>query len=82
MGREWTDETAEEPALDPPMNGLSHDFLEQIARAYSYALSIGQPPSPYIRNRLSGYSIHTVRGWVRVARQRGIMPPGKPGRVV
>lgn len=61
------------------MNRLTDEFLEQIAAEYQSYAPTGRP-SIYIADQ-RGASVATVRRWVCNARERGIMPPGVPGRV-
>jgi hypothetical protein len=63
-----------------PTEGLTDEFLRDVARAYSAAVNRGEQPNKSIAEQTS-YSMKTVRGWVYIARQRGIMPRGRRGRV-
>lgn len=77
--------------LAPPgADGLTDAFLQDVSRAYSSAVSRGEPPATAIAKQLHahGYpdSVATrrlVESWIYKARKRGVMPPAsRPGRVV
>jgi hypothetical protein len=61
-----------------PAEGLTDDFLRDVARAYRAALARGERPNKSIADH-AGESVRTVQRWVYTARQRKIMPPGKKG---
>lgn len=63
-----------------PAEGLTDDFLHEVARAYNAALARGERPNVAIAKQ-TNYPLRTVQRWVYTARQRRIMPPGRPGRV-
>jgi len=63
-----------------PVDGLTDDFLRDVARAYAAAAARGEPPNVAIA-RQTGYSTKSVQRWVYTARLRGIMPRGRKGRV-
>jgi len=77
-------ETAEDP--EPYLvrsDGLTDAFLGQVAEAYAWAVRNGQSPGQYVHGRMQpGCELNTVRAWFRLARKRGLLAPGKPGRVV
>jgi hypothetical protein len=58
----------------PPVEGLTDEFLTDVARAHRAALSRGERPNKAISEQ-AGRPINTVQRWVALARQRGIMPP-------
>jgi hypothetical protein len=76
------DEASEEfPALEPPAGRrMTDDFLREVARAYRLAARKGVPPAPSIAEN-AGVTDRAVHKWIYTARKRGIMPPGKRGRV-
>lgn len=83
MGREPQPDTEpafEVPRLQTPPEGLTDDFLRKVASAYAIAVSRGEHPAPAIA-AASGVSESAVRKWVFTARKRGVMPPGRRGRV-
>lgn len=61
-----------------PKEGLSDEFLRDVARAYAAALARGEHPNRAIATQ-TGYPHKTVQRWVYTARLRGIMPPGRKG---
>jgi hypothetical protein len=63
-----------------PDEGLTDDFLRDVARAYGAAVARGERPNVAISEQ-TGYSLKTVQRWVYTARQRRIMRPGRKGRV-
>lgn len=62
-----------------PSEGLTDDFLGDVARAYAAAVARGERPNVAIAEQVS-YPLKTVQRWVYTARQRGIMPRGSKGR--
>jgi hypothetical protein len=62
----------------PPDGQLTDDYLSKVVRAYHAAVDDGQAPAPAIAAD-TGATVRTVRSWVHKARQRGLMPPGRPG---
>jgi hypothetical protein len=62
----------------PGADGLTLNFLTRVARAYVAALARGEAPNQTIARDVTT-SPRTVERWVYVARQRGIMPPGRKG---
>jgi hypothetical protein len=62
-----------------PTNGLTDEFLQDIARAYAAAVARGERPNVAMA-RQTGYPLKSVQRWVYTARQRGIMPRGSRGR--
>jgi hypothetical protein len=71
----------EPPApLRAPEYGLTDAFLRSVAENYAWAVRRRRRPAPTLAE-MAGVSDRTVHGWVSKARQRGIMPPAKPGGV-
>lgn len=74
--------TLEDPTLAPPTEGLTDEFLAEVAEAYRRAVTKRLPPAKALAE-LAGVSPRTVHDWVSKARKRGIMPPAASrGRVV
>jgi hypothetical protein len=74
----WAEEL---PPLEAPAGRrMTDQFLRELTRAYAIAARNGTPPAPAIA-AATGVSPRTVHKWVSTARRRGIMPPGKQGRV-
>jgi hypothetical protein len=63
----------------PGSDGLTDQFLSNVARAYAAALARDEHPNLSIADQV-GYPLKTVQRWVYTARQRGIMPRGERGR--
>lgn len=71
-----------EPRLDAPADGLTDEFLHDVARAYAAAVAHRRPPGKALA-ALAGVSDRTVHRWVLTARKRGIIPPAASrGRIV
>lgn len=62
-----------------PAEGLTDDFLRGVAKAYEAAVLRGEKPNVAISEQ-TGYPLRSVQRWVYTARQRRIIPPGKPGK--
>lgn len=62
-----------------PANGLTDDFLQDVARAYAAAVARAERPNVAMAGQ-TGYPLKSVQRWVYTARQRGIMPRGSKGR--
>lgn len=80
--REWRDVRSAD--LDfrlngGPANGLTDEFLQDVARAYASAVARGERPNVAIADQ-TGYPVKSVQRWVYTARQRGIMARGSKGR--
>jgi hypothetical protein len=65
------------PPVEPPVNGLTDDFLHTVAANYFYAVAKGEHPAPFIRAQVQTYGIDAVRAWIKKARARGILPEAK-----
>ncbi len=61
-----------------PTEGLTDEFLRDVARAYTAALARGERPNKAIAEQ-TGFSDRTAQRWVYTARLRGIMPRGRKG---
>lgn len=66
--------------LSPPTAGLTDEFLEQVARAYRAAVARGERPNKSLAEQVGDGGGRTVERWVYLARKRGFLPPGRPGR--
>lgn len=66
--------------MSGPTDGLTDEFLRNVARAYAAAVARGERPNKAIAEQ-TGYDIKSAQRWVYTARQRGIMPRGRQGRV-
>lgn len=64
----------------PPNGRLTDEYLGKVVRAYHAAVEAGEYPAPSIA-RDCGASERTVRSWVRKARDRGLMAPGRAGHL-
>jgi hypothetical protein len=79
--RQQTDEP-ELPRLSAPENGLTDEFLREVAKAYDAAVAHRMPPGEALAE-LAGVSPRTVHRWVYTARKRGLMEPAtQRGRIV
>jgi len=68
------------PSLRTPPEGLTDAFLLEVAHAYAVAVALGMSPATAIADT-SGVSARTVHKWVYTARKRGLMAPGRQGRI-
>lgn len=66
------------PPGSPP-DGLTDEFLRDVARAYAAALQRGERPNVALAAQTE-VPLKTAQSWVYTARQRGIMPRGSRGR--
>jgi hypothetical protein len=64
----------------PGDDGLTDEFLADVARAYRAAVARGERPNVAIHEQ-TGYPLRTVQRWVYTARLKGIMPRGRRGRI-
>lgn len=55
-------------------------FYEKVARAYSIAIARHQHPAQAIADANGGMAVSTVHRWIKEARRRGILAPGRKGR--
>lgn len=65
-------------ASNPPPGKIPDDYLRNVVKAYHSAVTHGLKPAPTIAGDLN-QEVNTVRGWIKKARQRGLMPPGRAG---
>lgn len=62
----------------PPGGRIPDEYLNRVVRAYHSAIAYGFQPAPTIAKD-AGVSVHTARSWIKKARARGLMPPGRAG---
>lgn len=55
------------------------EFYKSVARSYLACLRIGGRPAPQLAEAW-GVPRSTVHGWVKEARRRGMLPPGRKGK--
>lgn len=67
--------------LKQPTEGLTDDFLRHVAAAYAEAVRQGKRPVSRELAAQADVSHRTVNNWVYIARKRGLMDPGRPGRI-
>ena len=78
----WASQQPEPIRLSAPENGLTDEFLQDVARAYNAAIEQRLSPATTLAE-VAGVNRRTVESWVYKARKRGIMPPAvKKGRIV
>ena len=65
--------------LRGPEDGITHEFLTEVAAAYFSAVRHGKKDPNHELARQVQVSHRTVEGWVKQARDRGIMPPARKG---
>jgi hypothetical protein len=59
---------------------ITDDFLKDLARTYRWLIASGHNAPATAIAEESGAPVATVRRWIVNARQRGFLPPGRPGR--
>lgn len=64
----------------PDSRPYPDEFYRDVAAAYRAHAMHHRNPSAMIADA-SGVPITTVHRWVRIARRRGFLPPGQPGKV-
>jgi hypothetical protein len=80
----WVLGQDQDPGERPPQltrpERITDDFLADLARTYRWLVASGDTaPAASIAKEI-GAPLGTVRRWVMNARQRGVLPPGRPGR--
>ncbi|MDX2703944.1 hypothetical protein PV350_13890 [Streptomyces sp. PA03-6a] len=70
----------EPPPLTKPEGRITDDFLRSLSRTYQWLVASGETAPATVLAQQTGAPVATVRRWVVNARQRGFMPPGRPGR--
>jgi len=66
-------------ALKPPTDGLTEDFLADLAAAYRELVIAKRAPAPAIAEQ-TGRPVGTVHRWIAEARKRGHLPPAQRGK--
>lgn len=66
-------------ALKPPMDGLTDEFLDDLAAAYRELVVAKRAPAPAIAEQ-TGRPVGTVHRWIGEARKRGHLPPAQRGK--
>jgi len=80
IGREKSDPGVEPPPLAKPNGRITDEFLTDLAGTYRWLVaSEHSAPATVIADQ-TGAPVATVRRWISNARQRGFLPPGRPGR--
>ncbi|WP_427895000.1 hypothetical protein ACQHIV_15825 [Kribbella sp. GL6] len=64
--------------LKPPADGLTPEFLQDVAVAYQAAVARGERPNKALAEQ-TGYMVRTVQRWVYLARKAGYLAPTRPG---
>lgn len=65
---------------DPGSKPYGEDFYREVVRVYQAAAAVSDRPNVLIA-QANGFAESTVRGWVRTARARKLMAPGRRGSV-
>jgi hypothetical protein len=78
-------ETAGNPGAQPaplskPDGRITDDFLRDLAHMYQWLVASKQTAPATVIAEQTGAPVATVRRWIVNARQRGFLPPGRPGR--
>jgi hypothetical protein len=80
-GWRTTPEPAPSPPLKPPLGKLTDDYLQQVSASYDTAVRGGSKAPAVDLAQQAGVSRRTVHRWIYTARKRGVMAPGRQGRV-
>ncbi|TDD26535.1 hypothetical protein E1218_13040 [Kribbella turkmenica] len=64
--------------LKPPSDGLTPQFLQDVAAAYTSAVARGERPNVALAEQ-TGFAPRTVQRWVYLARKAGHLAPTRPG---
>lgn len=67
------------PPLTRPDGTDPDGFARRVAEAYADAVAARQSPAEAIREE-ADVPLATARGWIREARRRGALAPGRPNR--
>jgi len=89
---QYRDELLEQPAwfvegvksrdfrvTPPPGRSHGDDFYRRVAEVYAQATTVTTRPAEVIATA-SHVPVTTVHRWVKEARRRGFLPPGRPGK--
>ncbi len=60
--------------LSPPRAGLTPEFLQEVANAYTAAVARGERPNKALAEQVGHDNSRTVERWVYLARKRGLLP--------
>jgi hypothetical protein len=70
----------EPPSLKHPGRRITDEFLTDLAATYRWLVATDHnAPSTKIAEQ-TGAPVATARRWVAMARKKGLLPPGRPGR--
>lgn len=80
--RAYRQQRARQVKLKPPgPDGLTDDFLRDVARAYNSAVAFGQKPNQALADqtgtRTADGRTRTVESWVYLSRKRGFLAPAR-----
>lgn len=81
----WLGDLTRDPGVEPaplahPGRRITDEFLADLAASYRWLVATDHSaPSTKIAEQ-TGAPVATVRRWVSMARKKGILPPGRPGR--
>lgn len=71
----------EEPEpLTRPVGRITDEFLADLARSYQWLVAKGYTTPSTMLSEQMQTSVGNVRRWVSMARRKGLLPPGRPGR--
>lgn len=80
VGTETTDPGEEPAPLVKPEGRITDEFLKDLARTYGWLVASKNTAPATVIAEQAGAPVATVRRWISNARQRGFLPPGRPGR--
>lgn len=80
VGTEAADPGEEPPPLAKPEGRITDEFLADLARTYRWLVASKNSAPATVIAEQTGAPVATVRRWISNARQRGYLPPGRPGR--
>lgn len=75
----WIFEPSSRPKLTRPDGADPDAFYQRVADAYREYAPVTSKPGARIAEE-AGVPIGTARGWIREARRRGKLPPGRKGK--
>jgi hypothetical protein len=64
----------------PSVRPYPDEFFKTVAESYLACLQISNSPAPVLAAAWS-VPVTTVHGWIKQARARGFLPPGRKGKV-
>lgn len=83
MWKRMREQRAKTPKREPLTRPDGSDptrHYANVAAAYLEAVRDGKAPAPAMAEE-AGVPVATARGWIRETRRRGLLPPGRRGRV-